>query len=208
MSVYPEIDKLNLTELIACFQKTVSENESDSIYFDEVALLIRQQGKVGIDFLFEEIDKTNLEQLRAIILALTYPPPVENPALKDILISYISDEKTPIVADVVDGLRFLGATDTVDVVLPLRNHPDPYIRGSVLRFISHLFPESALPLLLEALQDPHYIVRENSIDKLDDLGIIEAIPYIRPFLSDPHPDVRQAAETAITNLEDIKGEGS
>ncbi len=91
-SMYPELDKLNLPELIACFQKTVPEDENDnSIYFDEVALLIRQQSKAGIDFLFEEIDKTNsAERWRAIIFALTFPHPVENPALKNIVISYLS----------------------------------------------------------------------------------------------------------------------
>lgn len=202
MSIYPELDKLNLPKLIDCFQKTVPEDESDSIYFDEVALLIRQQGKAGIDFLFGELDRANLEQLRGIILALTFPPPVEHPSLQGILLSYLHDRRPLIVADAVDELSFLGATDTADAVLPLITHPDSYIRGSVLRFISRLFPLSAPPILLEALQDPHYIVRENAIDKLDDLGTIEAIPYIRPFLSDPHPHVVEAAETAISNLEE------
>ena len=204
-SMYPELDKLNLPELIACFQNTVPEEESESsIYFDEVALLIQRQSKAGIDFLFEEIDKTNsAERLRAIIFALTFPPPVENPALKNIVISYLSDERPSLVAEAVDGLRYLGATDTGDAILPLRTHPDPYVRRSVLRFISGLFPKEAPPILLEALQDPHYAVRDNAIDKLDDLGAIEAIPYIRPFLSDPHPDVVEAAQTAISNLEEL-----
>jgi hypothetical protein len=203
MSVYPELDKLNLPELIACFQKNVPEDESDSIYFDEVALLIRQQSKAGIDFLFRELERANLDQLRGIILALTFPPPVEHPSVRGILLSYLHDRRPLIVADAVDGLSFLGATDTADAILPLRTHPDPYIRGSVLRFISRLFPKEAPPILLEALEDPHYIVKENAIDKLDDLGAIEAIPYIRPFLSDPHPDVVQAAQTAISNLEEL-----
>ncbi len=205
MSIYPELDKLNLPELIACFQKTPPEEESEtSIYFEEVALLIRQQSKAGIDFLFEEIDKTNSAiRLRAIIFALTFPPPVENSALKNIVISYLSDERPLLVAEAVNGLAFLGATDTADAVLPLRTHPNPYIKGSVLRFISRLFPKEAPPILLEALQDPHYIVKETAIDKLDDLGVIEAIPYIRPFLSDPHPDVVEAAQTAISNLEEL-----
>ena len=204
-SMYPELDKLNLPELIACFQKTVPEEESEtSIYFEEVALLIRQQSKAGIDFLFEEIDKTNSTiRLRAIIFALTFPPPVENSALKNIVTSYLSDERPLLVAEAVDGLTCLGATDTADAVLPLRTHPNPYVRGSVLRFIGNLFPKEAPPILLEALQDPHYAVIDNAIDKLDDLGAIEAIPYIRPFLSYPHPNVVQAAQTAISNLEEL-----
>ncbi|NJM59583.1 MAG: HEAT repeat domain-containing protein [Oscillatoriales cyanobacterium RU_3_3] len=204
MSLYPELDNLDLTQLINCFHKTFPNGESDNFaYFGEVALRIRQQGKAGIDFLFEELDLANLDRLRGIILALTFPPPVEHPSLRDILLSYLHDRRPSIVADAVDGMRFLGATDTADAVLPLSTHPDPYVRGSVLRFVSHLFPLSAPPILLKALQDPHYIVRENAIDELDDLGAIEAINYIRPFLSDPHPDVVQAAQTAISNLEEL-----
>lgn len=204
MSLYPELDNLDLTKLINCFNKTFPNRESDNFaYFSEVALRIRQQGKAGIDFLFGELDKANLDQLRGIIVALTFPPPLEHPSLRDILLSYLCDRRPLIVADAVDGLRFLGATDTADAVLRLRTHLDPYVRGSVLRFISHLLPLSAPPVMLEALQDPHYIVRENAIDELDDLGAIEAIPYIRPFLSDPHPDVVQAAQTAISNLEEL-----
>jgi HEAT repeat protein len=123
-------------------------------YFTEVALRIREQGKAGIDFLFEEIERTNLEleQLRGIILALTLRPPVEHPSLRGILLSYLHDRRPLIVADAVDGLAFLGARDTADAILPIRTHPDPYIRGSVLRFISRLFPKEAPPILLEALQ--------------------------------------------------------
>ena len=206
MSIYPELDNLDMTKLINCFHKTFTDDESDNFsYFSEVALRIREQGKAGIDFLFEESERTNLEleQLRGIILALTFLPPVEHPSLRGILLSYLHDRRPLIVADAVDGLAFLGATDTADAILPLRTHPDPYIRGSVLLFISRLFPKEAPPILLEALEDPHYIVKENAIDELDDLGVIEAIPYIRPFLSDPHPYVVEAAQTAISNLEDL-----
>ncbi len=63
-SMYPELDKLNLPELIACFQNTLPEEESEnSIYFDEVALLIRQQSKAGIDFLFGELDRAHLDSV-------------------------------------------------------------------------------------------------------------------------------------------------
>lgn len=204
MSLYPELDNLDLTKLINCFHQTFTDGERDDFsYFSDVALRIRQYGKAGIDFLFGELDRANLEQLRGIILALTFQPPLEHPSLRGILLSYLHDRRPLIVADAVDGLAFLGATDTADAVLPLRTHPDPYVRGSVLRFISRLFPKGAPPILLEALQDPHYIVKENAIDELDNLGAIEAIPYIRPFLSDLHPDVVQAAQTAISNLEEI-----
>ncbi|BAZ31784.1 hypothetical protein NIES4074_42570 [Cylindrospermum sp. NIES-4074] len=200
MSFYPELDGLNLVELIECFQHSYLENEESSVYYDEAAMLIRQQGEAGIAFLFGQIEKANSVQLKGILLALTFPPPVENPLLRSLLLTYLRDDRPLIIAEAIDGLRMLGAKDTVDIVLPLHIHPDPYVRGSVLRFMSRLYPNSSQPLLIEALQDPDYIVRENAIDELDDLGAVEAVANIRPLLTDSHPHVRQAAETAIQNL--------
>jgi HEAT repeat protein len=55
-------------------------------------------------------------------------------------------------------------------------------------------------MLIHALSDQEFIVRENAIDELGELGQPEAIPYLQPLLNDEHPDVRQAAETAIEVL--------
>ena len=85
-------------------------------------------------------------------------------------------------------------------VLKLRFHNCPYVGGSVLRFMSKLYPREARSLLLESLQDSHYIVKESAIDEIDELNLVEAIPVLRPLLNDSSIEVRQAAETAIKNL--------
>ena len=54
--------------------------------------------------------------------------------------------------------------------------------------------------MIEALSDPDFIVRENAADELGELGVVEAIPYLRPSLEDACADVRQAAEMAIAFL--------
>ena len=40
-----------------------------------------------------------------------------------------------------------------------------------------------------------------AVDELDDLECVSALPRIRKLLQDPHNDVRQAAATAVRNLE-------
>jgi HEAT repeat protein len=87
--------------------------------------------------------------------------------------------------------------------LAFKEHPSEYVRGSVLRFIARVHPDKALPIFLEKLKDPHYIVRENAADELGDLGLPSVISDLRPLLLDPHPNVRQATETAIDMLSDI-----
>lgn len=206
MSFYPELDHLNLEELIARFQDSpLGGEEYASVYYSEVALLIRQKGEAGIAFLWGEMNCADTERLRAILFALTESP-VKNQALLDHLVSYLQDERPLIVAEAIDSLCRLGAKDTVEQVLALLQHRSPYVRGSVLRFMRCLHPNKALPLLIEALKDPDFIVRENAADELGELYQVEAIPYLRPLLADSHSDVREAAQTAIEMLEESEND--
>lgn len=206
MSFYPELDHLNLEELIARFQSSpVEGEESASVYYPEVALLIGQQGEAGIAFLREEIDRADTERLRAILFALASFQ-LDAPEFQTRLVSYLQDKRSLIVAEAVDSLCKLGAKDTTNQVLALKEHPSPYVRGSVLRFMRRLHPDKALPLLIEALKDSDFLVRENAADELGELERVEAIPYLCPLLADSHPDVRQAAQTAIEILEESESD--
>lgn len=199
MSIYQELDTLNLSELINCwYNPPIDGDEYAASYYSEVASAIRSQPEQGIKFLLEQVKKADTDRLGAILFFL---PPLDSSDMSNILLHYLDDERPLIVANAIDGLVRQGEKNAIDRVLALRTHPSAYVRGSVLRFISHFYPESARSLLIEALQDPVYIVRENAIDELEELEVVEAIPYIRPLLLDPNSDVRLAAQTAIENLE-------
>jgi HEAT repeat protein len=200
MSFYPDLDRLNLEQLMECFQQPAPEEEDASMYYMEVALSILQHGNVGVDYLYQTIDQADTEELRAILFALAEYS-VEPEKLRFLLLNYLDDRRPIIVAEAIDGLCKLGDKDTLDRVLPMLEHPDPYVRGSVLRFVASLHPDRALPLLLEKLKDPDFIVRENAVDELGDLGIVSAIPYLTPLLEDDSREVRQAAQTAINSLQ-------
>jgi HEAT repeat protein len=107
-----------------------------------------------------------------------------------------------VVAESVWGLAFLKQTTVLERVLPLAAHPSPYVRSSVLDYLISLFPRLAVPRLLESLNDPHFIVRETAVGGLDELEVVEATPLLRKLLADEHPDVRQAAQTALRNLQE------
>jgi HEAT repeat protein len=89
--------------------------------------------------------------------------------------------------------------------MPLREHPSPYVVGSVLRFLSRNHPDRARPILLEALGSGEPVVRQNAVDEIDELGYAAALPRLRRLLEDPDEDVRQAARTAVANLEEGTG---
>lgn len=202
MSFYPELDHLSLKELIEYFQELPSEGEDRATYYIEIALLIKKQGENGIKYLHKEADFASEEQLRGILFALTEPP-ANREKLRQMLFKYLDDQRPMIVAEAIDGLRKLEEKNVAHKVLAMLKHSSPYVRGSVLRFMARLHPNEAIPLLLDQLKDPHFIVRENIADELGDLGIPSVIPYLQPLLSDPHPDVQQAAQTAIHNLSQV-----
>ncbi len=215
MSLYPELNGLGLTELAEAFHQPAPEGDEFAFaYYSEIAWRLRQQGEAGNTALWNEIGKANMEQLRAILVALTASVtahPQFKPLgdrrlleLRDLLKTYLEHTEPLLVADAMDGLGHLGEKDALNQVLSLRDHSSPFVRGSVLRYMARLWPEQAFQLLIEALSDQHFIVRENALDELGELGRPEAISHIQPYLTDEHPDVRQATQTAIEVLTQIQ----
>jgi len=202
MTFYPDLNNFTLNQLIERFHKQPLEGEDTSTYYSEIALLISQQGEPGVEYLYKSMNSADQERLRGIIFALTESE-TKTEKLRKIMLSYLHDQRPMIVAEAIDGLCKLEEKHALDHVLVMLDHSSPYVRGSVLRFLARLYPEQALPQLLDKLKDPHFIVRENAVDELDELGIPAVVPYLKPLLSDPNPDVQQAVQTAIQNLSTI-----
>jgi hypothetical protein len=180
MSFYSELDNLSLSELMARFHGAPFEGEEYAYTtYSEVALLIRQNGSAGVEFLWNEAQQADTPRLRAILLALTQPP-LEEPTIREWLLSFLQDKRPLIVAEAIDSLTRQEEADTVEQVLRLLKDASPYVRGSVLRFMSEFYPERAVPLLIEALNDAHFIVRENAADELGELSELEAVEAL-PF---------------------------
>jgi hypothetical protein len=200
MGLYPELEDLSLDELIERFHRSPLDGpEYSRAYYDEVAVLIAQQGDAGPSFLRGEIGRADADRLGAIFLALTFDGQ-NGSGLQEVLLSHLQHSDPYVIASAVRGLAALGAKQATDAVLSLQEHRSPFVRGSILEFLSRTDPESALPALLKALNDPDHIVRETAVDEIDDIGAIEALPAIRPLLADPHPSVRQATQGAIERL--------
>ena len=206
MSFYPELDDLNLQDLITRFRQPRHDiylmypDEVD-LYYAEVAWVITQQGDEGGKFLLDEVRDADTARLRGILSALAFRK-FDRLDLSGLFLSHLSDRRPIIVMEAIDGLSGQEVREALGKVLPLFNHESPYVRGSVLRYMRRLYPNESFALLVTALKDPHNIVRDNAIDELDELNNPEALPFLYLLLDDPHPDTRQAAQTAIKNLKD------
>lgn len=203
MGPYPELENLTLDELIAAFNEPPPEGDDSAVaYYSELAWLISQQGEPGIQFLRQQLPHADEARLLAILPALANSHEVS----KELLQSYLSDSHPMVVAEAVRLLAMFNDSEITRQVLALRDHTSPYVRGSVLFYLSRVKSDEAYSMLIEALGDSHFIVREFAVDELDNLGKTEAIPCLKPLLNDTEPDVRQAAQTAIENLEALKTE--
>jgi len=204
MSFYPEIENCTLEELILWFYKEpIDGKKYADVYYQEVAYNIRLKGTEGVNFLKNFTRKANRSQLRGIIFALTNPK-LNDVDLRDLLLKYMRHKSSTIVAQAIDGLAAQEEKDVLEKILPFLTHSSPYVRGSVLRFVRLLYPDRALPILLESLQDKYFIVRENVADELGKLKSLKALPYLYELLKDSHPHVRQAAKSSIETLEKLK----
>jgi vesicle coat complex subunit len=106
-----------------------------------------------------------------------------------------------VVAEAVDLLNQLNDSKPRTAILRLIRHDSPYVVGAVLRYMARQYPHEAVSILHKALASKEPIVRQNAIDELDDLNCKEALPAIKRLLRDPDKHVRQAARSAVKNLD-------
>jgi hypothetical protein len=215
MSYLPYLDNLTLEKLIARFHGPNPEGDG-YIYYDEVAIKIREKGKIGNRWLTRTLkimDDSDEERLRAVLLALRFSHDSEfggivplassqKRAFSARLLAYLDDERPFIVGDTIEALRCIRAKDALDRVLRLRDYPHYYVRCQVLSYMQALHHEISFPILTEALKDEEYWVREEACDQLSELGNADALPYLRSLLIDSSPYVQQAAKNAIESIED------
>jgi hypothetical protein len=209
MSLFPELDRLTPEQLQDSFRDPASSQghgEEAAFWLDEVAFRIARNGTAGIRFLLESIPTADEYRLHSILVGLSSNPSKLPSDLQNeswgVGCYYLNDARPMIIAQAVDLLSLRGCTAAHDGVLKLCHHSSPFVVGSVLRYMSRLFPEEALPLLEEALASHEPIVRQNAIDELDDLNYVKALPAIKRLTKDNDRDVRQAARTAVKNLEE------
>jgi HEAT repeat protein len=204
MSIYSGLENFDINKLIEKWNSLPIIPEESELYYQEIAFLIREKGDTGNQFITNFLlDKRNLDDLDRIQAVLRFPPLSKNKSVSEFLIQCLEDHRPKIISLSIDALSCIQNSSAFERILPFKSHENPYVRGSVLRYLSKLYPDTAYPLLIESLQDSHYIVRENAIDELDEMCDIKATPYIKALMNDAHPHVRQAAKTAFENLSNL-----
>ena len=89
----------------------------------------------------------------------------------------------------------------IKISLRYLNSEEPVIRGNaILDLASILDKEAAVPLVTQALDDPHHYVRGHAITNLVRLIGKEAVPLAVRTLNDPHYQVREQAAQALIGL--------
>jgi hypothetical protein len=202
MAFYPELTVKGLNELLGMFKDidAIRVAGEKKIYSQELALAILRCGIQGISLLIGLISSANTIQLQAIIFAIGSSQRCDEKFV-EILKKCIADSRATIISEAIDALRKLDIKIEFNDIVKFLNHKSPYVRGAVIRYIAAIHTDMSKEILLQALGDPHYIVRENAVDEIESLNIREAIPYLKPLLYDKFKDVRLATEFALSSLD-------
>jgi len=212
MSFIPELDGHTPEELQAAFEGDPCAllglpPQDRDLALMEIACRIARRGESGLEFLLPRLPDANPDKARAILMGLRFVPPAtlaqRRQQFRGIFFAHLNDRRSLVVAEAIDNLRDLGFSDARTEVAALLKHESPHVAASALRFLSRHDSERAKPLLMEALRSPDAVIRKNAVAELDELAYVEALPSIRGLLADGDAGVRQAAEWAVRNLQDL-----
>lgn len=201
-TLYPELAGLPFADLREKFSgPPVDGAEYAVAFYDEVAVLMREVGgSEAVKYLLRLVDTVDSVRLGSVFLGLTWPPPVQTPRVRELLIGHLDDPNPYIVMRAVRSLTDLRDGAAWARILQLQQHEDPLVRGAVLEYLAKLDERKGVAAAVRALEDAAPGVREAAIDVLDELHAVEAAPLLRPFLDDADPSVRQAAEWALNHF--------
>lgn len=187
----------DLERLISIFLSSAHEDDDD---YMKAACNIISIGQEGFEYLFAHLLEFDEHRKRASIFALASGN-IHRIELINSFKELLHDNHDLIVSEAIDGIAKLGTADDWEVVKNFLNHSSPYVRGAVIRFArKRLEKNISFEILTKLLDDKHFIVIENAIDELGELGLKEAIPYIDKFINYHHADVRDAAKSALKSL--------
>jgi hypothetical protein len=186
----------------------VSAAEHDNLhaFLCETTASIADKGESGLAVLLKHIPAAHGSVLSPLLLGLSF---VKSSVLASrldsvrlMLRTLISDADTDaeVIVEAIDCAACHSMRELRDVVLPHLEASNPYVVGSVLRFVSRMGDVDAPAILTAALHSKDAIVRQNAIDELDSISYTSALAEIQSLTDDDDEDVREAARTAVKNL--------
>lgn len=89
----------------------------------------------------------------------------------------------------------------------LKNGRTEWQRYNAAAALGELGARSAIPALIDALNDSNEWVRVNAIHSLGDLHATEALPRLRQMIMDPSSDVQVAAKQEVASLQSVITQG-
>jgi HEAT repeat protein len=214
MRLFPGLSRRPPGELRRWFldrdrEAKVPDGEGES-WLTEVATGIARSGADGINWLLSQLPDVDAPRQRAILIALASAEKKlsdrKRKAICTLARTLLGNRQALVVAEAIDTLNHLGCLEAFADVFQLLEHPSPYVVGSVLRYLARHDPTTAVPLLVKALESGAPVVRQNAVDELDELDYLPALSKIRRLLDDKDEDVRHAARTAVSHLEESEHE--
>jgi hypothetical protein len=175
--------------VLSCIEKSVKqavfESSSERAIFD----------KVATDLLDSEMEIK--------IMAAAELGKIGNEAAMPILIAAVGFDNLDLTSEIINSLTSIGALGAISLFKEKISDSQYRIRIGCLRGLHKLADdEDAIPLLTEALKDPHPEVRRTAATFLGWKDITDAVPALMQCLRDEEVKVRKAAVSALANIKD------
>jgi hypothetical protein len=113
----------------------------------------------------------------------------------------IDDHRPAILVEALHSLRTLRLGIPMSKALRLLDCRDSRVASAALMYLCRVYPKIGRDHLPQALRSRRYLLREAAVDEIDEADFVEFIPEVRMLAKDRVKHVRQAAETALANLE-------
>jgi len=199
MPLFPEFESLSEHDLRSLILGQSPDGpEYERVYIGELAHRIAASEE-GIEFLHELAPKSGGQRLAGIIDGLAdVGDRIELPSM---LLETIASEDEYVLISTLDAARFIRLALPFNRVRDLLDaHRSDFLLAALHRYLAGMKSEDVIPELISALSHQSPIVRQNAIDELADLNYQPAVSAIAGLLNDPDPQVREAAQSALTSL--------
>ncbi|HZK19810.1 MAG TPA: HEAT repeat domain-containing protein, partial [Treponemataceae bacterium] len=200
------IEKLEINETAPALQE-ILETENEDLYEMAISALSIVGGSEQAVFLANMFDDEDLDTIRKqqLVKALGALQVLET---WDKLVERAEDENENLYVRMyaAEAIGQMKKPESIDVLIRLFDSTDPNLRQYVLKGLSHFTDEKVQTLIISAVKDNYWKVRQEAISIIQKLDIIAAAPYLLyRAKNDSEKVIVYDALEALASLGDKKG---
>jgi len=124
----------------------------------------------------------------------------------NLLVSRLTDESREVRLAVVEQIGNCSLMEGNDYLIQALEDPDDWVRIRAMEALGLRGAEEAIPKLVELLESPNKLLALKVVETLGELGGKTAFRALLDVVNSQDPELAEAAENAITSIQEVNGE--